>query len=166
MRALLGFSWFAFLGHVAGKVVFSADVIVIGAILGARQVALYGVAARLFGLAAGVASTGTDLLLPLQSELEGRGEHERQRSFVAMGVRASTCVAVLLGFPLDRPSVMDSHRMARRGIRRRASHHSHCSGWRSPSPRRTASSRSTSSRAAGRRFSPLPSRVSQLRTWS
>jgi len=100
VRALLGFSWFAFLGHVAGKVVFSADVIVIGAILGARQVALYGVAARLFGLAAGVASTGTDLLLPLQSELEGRGEHERQRSFVVTGVRASTCVAVLLGFPL------------------------------------------------------------------
>ena len=30
LKGLLGFSWFAFLGHIAGKVVFSADVIVIG----------------------------------------------------------------------------------------------------------------------------------------
>jgi O-antigen/teichoic acid export membrane protein len=100
VRGLLGFSWFAFLGHVSGKIVYAADVIVIGAVLGARQVALYGVAARLFGLAAGVASTGTDLLLPLQSELEGKGEHDRQRLFVTTGIRASTCVAVLLGLPL------------------------------------------------------------------
>ena len=100
LKGLLGFSWFAFLGHIAGKVVFSADVIVIGIILGAKEVALYGVASRLFGFAAGVASTGTSLLLPLQSELEGRGEHERQRLFVTAGVRASASVGVLLGFPL------------------------------------------------------------------
>jgi O-antigen/teichoic acid export membrane protein len=100
VRGLLGFSWFAFLGHMAGKVIYSADVIVIGIILGAREVALYGVASRLFALVAAVASTGTDLLLPLQSELEGRRDHERQRTFLTAGVRASTSVAVLLGFPL------------------------------------------------------------------
>jgi O-antigen/teichoic acid export membrane protein len=100
VRGLLSFSWFAFLGHAAGKVVYSADVILIGTILGPRPVALYAVAARLFGLAAGVASTGTELLLPLQSELEGRDEHERQRELVVSGIRASMCVAVLLGFPL------------------------------------------------------------------
>jgi O-antigen/teichoic acid export membrane protein len=100
VRGLLSFSGFAFLGHVAGKIIYSADVIVIGAVLGAKQVALYGVASRLFGLVAGVAATGTDLLLPFQSELEGRGEHARQRLFLATGIRASACVAVLLGFPL------------------------------------------------------------------
>ena len=36
----------------------------------------------------------------MQSELEGRGEHERQRAFVTTGVRASSGVGVLLGFPL------------------------------------------------------------------
>ena len=92
LKGLLGFSWFAFLGHIAGKVVFSADVIVIGIILGAKEVALYGVASRLFGFACGVASTGTSLLLPLQSELEGRGEFERQRFYVTAGVRASVGV--------------------------------------------------------------------------
>lgn len=100
LKGLLGFSWFGFLGHIAGKVVFSADVIVIGIILGAKEVALYGVASRLFGFAAGVASTGTSLLLPLQSELEGRGDHERQRLYVTAGVRAAAGVGVLLGFPL------------------------------------------------------------------
>jgi len=100
VRELLGFSGYAFLSHIAGKVVFSADVLVIGAVLGARQVALYGVAARLFDLGATVASTGTDLMLPLQSELEGRGEQARQRVFVTAGIRASACVAVLLGLPM------------------------------------------------------------------
>lgn len=100
VRSLLGFSWFAFLGHAAGKVVYSSDVIVIGVILGAEKVALYAVATRLFGLASRVAQIGTDLLLPLQSELEGRAEHDRQRGFVISGVRSSMCVAVLLALPL------------------------------------------------------------------
>jgi O-antigen/teichoic acid export membrane protein len=100
IRSLLGYSWLAFMGHAAGKVVYSADIIVIGAILGAEKVALYAVATRLFGLASRVAQIGTDLLLPLQSELEGRAEHDRQRGFVISGVRTSMCVAVLLALPL------------------------------------------------------------------
>jgi len=100
VRELLGFSGYAFFSHVAGKVLFSADVLVIGAVLGAKQVALYGVAARLFDLATSVAATGTDLMLPLQSELEGRGEQSRQRAFATAGIRAATCVAVLLALPL------------------------------------------------------------------
>lgn len=100
IRSLLGYSWFAFMGHAAGKVVYSSDIIVIGAILGAEKVALYAVATRLFGLASRVAQIGTELLLPLQSELEGRSEHDRQRGFVISGVRASMCVAVLLAVPL------------------------------------------------------------------
>ena len=55
---------------------------------------------RLFALVAGVASAGTAVLLPMQSELEGRGEHDRQRTLATAGVRAAACVGVLLGFPL------------------------------------------------------------------
>jgi O-antigen/teichoic acid export membrane protein len=100
VRSLLGYSWYAFMGHAAGKVVYSADVIVIGVVLGAEKVALYAVATRLFGLASRVAQIGTDLLLPLQSELEGREDHDRQRGLVISGVRSSMCVAVLLALPL------------------------------------------------------------------
>ena len=100
VMSLLSFSWLAFLGHVAGKVVYSADILVIGVILDARQVALYGVASRLFFLASGVSSTGTDVLFPLQSELEGRGEQKRQEWLLSGGIRGAACVAVLLSFPL------------------------------------------------------------------
>ncbi len=100
IRNLLDYSRFAFMTHVAGKVVYSADLILIGAIAGAEPVALYAVATRLFGLAGGVAQTGTELLLPVQSELEGRADHARQRSVLATGVRGAMCVAVLVSFPL------------------------------------------------------------------
>lgn len=100
VRSLLGYSGFAFVGHAAGKVVYSADVIVIGTILGPEKVAFYAVATRLFGLASRMGQIGTDLLLPLQSELEGRAEHDRQRALVVSGIRSSMCVAVLLAFPL------------------------------------------------------------------
>jgi O-antigen/teichoic acid export membrane protein len=100
VRELLGFSGYTFFSHVAGKVLFSADVLVIGAVLGAKQVALYGVAARLFDLATSVAATGTDVMLPVQSELEGRGEQSRQRALTTTGIRAATCVAVLLALPM------------------------------------------------------------------
>ena len=100
LRGLLGYSGFAFLGHAANKVVYSADVIVIGIILGPRQVALYAVATRLFGLVSRIGQIGTDLLLPLQSELEGRAEHVRQRALVSSGLRSSMCVVVLLALPL------------------------------------------------------------------
>ncbi len=100
VRSLLGYSWLAFMGHAANKVVYSSDVIVIGLFLGAKQVAFYAVATRLFGLASRMAQIGTDLLLPMQSELEGREEHERQRGLVISGVRASMCAAVLLALPL------------------------------------------------------------------
>ena len=151
-RGCLGFSWFAFLGHIAGKVVFSADVIVIGIVLGAKEVALYGVASRLFSFAAGVASTGTALLLPLQSELEGRGEHERQRLYlVTAGVRASAGVGVLLGFPLVILPAWVLTAWLGSGFER-AWCRSRCSGPRRPSRRRTPCSRSTSSPAAGRQL--------------
>ncbi len=100
VRELLSYSRFAFMTHLAGKVVYSADLILIGAIAGAEQVALYAVASRLFALAASVSQIGTELLLPFQSELEGRADHERQRAVLATGIRASMCVAVLLCFPL------------------------------------------------------------------
>ncbi len=33
VKSLLGFSWFAFIGHIAGKVLYSADLILVGMIL-------------------------------------------------------------------------------------------------------------------------------------
>lgn len=100
LRGLLGYSGFAFLGHAANKVVYSADVVVIGMILGPEKVALYAVATRLFALVSRIGQIGTDLLLPLHSELEGRADHDRQRALVTSGMRSSMCVVALLAMPL------------------------------------------------------------------
>jgi O-antigen/teichoic acid export membrane protein len=100
VRELLSFSGYAFVSHIAAKIVFSADAILIGIFLGARAVALYAVASRLFALGSGVAGTGSDLLLPAYAEAEGRADERRQAGYLLGGLRASTAAAVLVGAPL------------------------------------------------------------------
>jgi O-antigen/teichoic acid export membrane protein len=100
VQELLSFSVYASVGQIAGKVIFSADAILIGIVLGSVPVATYGVALRLFTVAAGIASTGTDVLYPAYSELEGRGDYRSQRSYVEAALRAATCVVVLVTGPL------------------------------------------------------------------
>jgi O-antigen/teichoic acid export membrane protein len=100
MRELLSFSAFASVGQISGKIIFSADAILIGIVMGSVPVATYGVALRLFTVAAGISSTGTDILYPAYSELEGRGDLRSQRSYVEAALRAATCVVVLVTGPL------------------------------------------------------------------
>jgi O-antigen/teichoic acid export membrane protein len=100
LRELVSFSGYTFLSHVAGKIVFSVDTILIGFVLGAEPVALYAVAARLFAVAASLSATGSDLLFPAYSELEGSGERRRQLAYVASGLRVTMCVTVLAAGPL------------------------------------------------------------------
>ncbi len=147
VRSLLGYSWLAFMGHAANKVVYSSDVILIGLFLGAKQVAFYAVATRLFGLASRMAQIGTDLLLPMQSELEGREEHKRQQSLVISGVRASMCVAVLLALPLVLLPSWVLTAWLGSGFGAKASCPWRSSGWRCSSRSPTRCCRSTCSHA-------------------
>ena len=71
VRELLTFSWHNFLIHLASKVAYSSDVIVVGIVLGAKAAALYGVPSRIFGLVLGLGTGATDLLYPAFAELEG-----------------------------------------------------------------------------------------------
>jgi O-antigen/teichoic acid export membrane protein len=100
VRELLSFSGYAFVSHIAAKIVFSADAILIGLFLGARAVALYAVASRLFALGSGLAGTGSDLLLPAYSEAEGRADERRQAGYLLSGLRGSTAAAVFVAAPL------------------------------------------------------------------
>jgi O-antigen/teichoic acid export membrane protein len=100
LRELLSFSGFAFVSHIAAKIVFAADAILIGIVLGPVAVATYGVASRLFTVGSGLSSTGTDVLFPAYSELEGRGDLERQRQYVEGALRSSLCMVVLVTAPL------------------------------------------------------------------
>ncbi len=99
-RELTAFSSSNFLVHVANKVVFSADIIVVGILLGARAAALYAIPAKLFTLAFGLGSVGTNLLYPALAEHEGAGAEARQRRLLLAGLRGGTAAALVLSLPL------------------------------------------------------------------
>jgi O-antigen/teichoic acid export membrane protein len=100
IRELTAFSWSNFLIHVANKVVFATDVIVVGIVLGPKAAALYAIPAKLFALAFGLGSVGTLLLYPAFAEQEGAQQSERQRSLLLAGLRGSTAAAALLALPM------------------------------------------------------------------
>ena len=100
VRELTAFSGSMFLVHVANKVVFSADVIVVGIVLGPVAATFYAIPAKLFTLAFGLSSAATNLTFPAFSEYEGAGETERQRRLLLAALRGGSAVAALLALPL------------------------------------------------------------------
>jgi O-antigen/teichoic acid export membrane protein len=100
IRELTAFSSSNFLVHVAQKIVFSTDVIVVGIVLGAASAAVYGVAAKLFALVFGIGTAVTSLMFPAFAELEGAQAAERQRHLLLSGLRAGTALMLLLALPL------------------------------------------------------------------
>lgn len=100
VRELVSVSTSNFLVHIAGKVVFSTDVIVVGIVLGPRAATLYALPAKLFQLGFGLCSVGAQLLFPAFAEHEGAGEAERQRRLLLAGLRGSVAAALLVALPL------------------------------------------------------------------
>ena len=100
LRGLLVFSWHNFLLHVSSKVVFSADVIVVGVLLGPVAAAFYALPAKLFALAFGLGSAATNLVYPAFAELEGADERDRQRRLLLTGLRAGAGLTLVLALPL------------------------------------------------------------------
>ena len=91
-RDLIGVSWSNFLVHVANKVVFSTDVVVVGIVLGPKA---GGVSTRspskLFQLVFGLASVVTSLLYPAFAEYEGSRRARRGSA----GCCCRACAAAL-----------------------------------------------------------------------
>jgi O-antigen/teichoic acid export membrane protein len=100
LRELTSFGASNFLVHVAQKIVFSTDVIVVGIVLGVRPAAVYGVASKLFSLTFGIGTAVTSLMFPAFAELEGAEERERQRRLLLSGLRAGSALMLILALPL------------------------------------------------------------------
>lgn len=100
LRALAAFSSSNFLVHVAQKIVFSTDVIVVGIVLGSAASGVYSVPAKLFALVFGIGTAVTSLMFPAFAELEGSGERERQRRLLLVGLRVGTALMLVLALPL------------------------------------------------------------------
>jgi O-antigen/teichoic acid export membrane protein len=100
IKQLTTFSSSNFLVHVAQKIVFSTDVVVVGIVLGSVATGEYGPAAKLFALAFGIGTAVTSMMLPAFAQLEGAGAVEQQRSLLLSGLRAGTATMLLLALPL------------------------------------------------------------------
>ena len=100
LRELMTFSSSNFLVHIAQKIVFSTDVIVVGLVLGATATGVYSVPAKLFALVFGIGTAVTSLMFPAFAELEGAGDVEQQRRLLLSGLRAGTALMLLLALPL------------------------------------------------------------------
>jgi O-antigen/teichoic acid export membrane protein len=100
VRELLAFSWHNFLIHLAAKVVFAADVVVVGIVLGAEAAAFYAIPAKLFTLAFQLGTGATNVLYPAFAELEGAEEPARQRAYLRAGLRAGMALMLLFAVPL------------------------------------------------------------------
>jgi O-antigen/teichoic acid export membrane protein len=100
LRELVTFSSSNFLVHIAQKIVFSTDVIVVSVVLGAAASGVYSVPAKLFALVFGIGTAVTSLMFPAFAELEGAGDLERQRRLLLAGLRAGTALMLVLALPL------------------------------------------------------------------
>jgi O-antigen/teichoic acid export membrane protein len=100
VRELTAFSGSMFLLHVANKVVFSTDVVVVGIVLGPVAATIYAIPARLFQLSFGLSSAATNLLFPAFAEHEGAGRGESQRRLLLAGLRGGSAAAAFLALPL------------------------------------------------------------------
>lgn len=100
LRELISFSSSNFLVHVAQKIVFSTDVIVVGIVLGATATGVYSVPAKLFALVFGIGTAVTSLMFPAFAELEGADAGDQQRRLLLSGLRAGTALMLLLALPL------------------------------------------------------------------
>jgi O-antigen/teichoic acid export membrane protein len=100
LRQLAAFSSSNFLVHVAQKIVFSTDVVVVGIVLGSAASGVYSVPAKLFALAFGIGTAATSLMFPAFAELEGAGATERQRRLLLVGLRVGTSLMLVLALPL------------------------------------------------------------------
>ena len=99
IRELASFSSSNFLVHIANKIVFSTDVIVVGIVLGAVASGVYAVPAKLFALAFGLGTAVTTLMYPAFAELEGAGASQRQRRLLLTGLRGGSALMLLLALP-------------------------------------------------------------------
>jgi len=100
LRELVSFSSSNFMVHVANKIVFSTDVVVVSIVLGIAAAGVYAIPAKLFALAFGLGTAATTLLYPAFAELEGAGVQERQRRLLLLGLRVGSALMLLLALPL------------------------------------------------------------------
>ncbi len=100
IRELAGVSTSNFLVHIANKVVFSTDVVVVGIVLGATATTFYASRRSSSSSRSGSAASARSCMFPAFAQHEGAQEEERQRRLLLVGLRGSIAAGLVLALPL------------------------------------------------------------------
>lgn len=89
-REIFSFSIFVFLGGIAGIVIYSINDFVIGTFVSVAAIAIYKVAYAMQNIIRAINSMMGAPLMTLFAEMEGAGEHEKQRQLLLKGTKYIT----------------------------------------------------------------------------
>lgn len=88
LRSIASYSGTTFMIIIASRLRFKTDAIVIGTFLTSAAITYFAIASRLVDYASEVVSSLTQILVPMSSESEARGDIERLRKLLVVGNRA------------------------------------------------------------------------------
>lgn len=99
-RELFAYGWKAFAAQLADLVRFRIDTLVVAAFAGLEAVTLYDVGQKLLAYARDLLQSALNVMVPVFSRYEGRGDQARIREVYLTLTRAATVCALLAGSAL------------------------------------------------------------------
>ena len=98
LTEVTGLSAYLFVIDIANKVMFTADTVLIGAILGTAPVAVYSVGQRLAMTIGRLTRVVAEKLFPTIVDMASLGEHERLQFLLIQGTRLSLAMVIPVSF--------------------------------------------------------------------
>ena len=108
LRAIAGLSWWFLVRDISFTIVLRIDIVVVGAVLGVKAVAIYAIGAKLAKLVEQALAPLSQLFFPHAAALDREGEHDQLTALLTDGTRATLLVglpAVLILTWLAHPAV-------------------------------------------------------------
>lgn len=97
LRDFAGYSVWVFLQHIFGQVIYYTDNLVVGAFVSVSAVTFYSISGSLIEYLRTIVASLTVTFLPLASNFEASGEHEKLRLLLRQGTR----IAILVAWPIQ-----------------------------------------------------------------
>lgn len=91
------YSVWVFLQHIFGEIIYYTDNLVVGAIVSVSAVTYYSIGGSLVEYLRTIVASLTVTFLPLASNFEASGEHEKLRALLRQGTR----IAILVAWPIQ-----------------------------------------------------------------
>ncbi len=97
LQDFAGYSFWVFLQHIFGQVIYYTDNLVVGAFVSVSAVTYFSISGSLIEYLRTIVASLTVTFLPLASNFEASGEHEKLRGLLRQGTR----IAILVAWPIQ-----------------------------------------------------------------